>query len=671
MKPGTETPVPDGDLVVTGRAISPGLACGPVVRNHARLTASRARDSILVAERAVPDDVVRLRAAAGTLTLGGAVLSHVSLLSRELGKPSVALDPLEVSIPGRGRSVLRITGASVVPAGVAIARGDVMMLDGDRGVVRIPGAARRGSRRAVREAFEALRALEVSGDDRDLRRLDLSSEILARFVLEAGSLYGTVRPGDARRRLIAIVTERLGSARSRELRSATARRATSRLESWCRAAGASLAAAGDVDELDRVRRELSERIAASESLLDDLGQSAEGTPPPVRRLLESIRSRRDRLVEALDARIEETLRLGLEEQRARAGKIHQILRRARAVGLATPGVETLQRTLDRLRPPASDPSAGPLVLPLDGDPVDSSLVGGKAAGLFGLARLLPAGCRVPPGFVVTTAAYRSHLLGEAGDRLRHALQTQGNPRALSRLARAAIWSTPIPPEVSREIVDRLGTLPARHLAVRSSTSLEDGPAGSLAGLLETSLGIRGVDEVLTRIRRAWTSLWDVHVLDVLAVAGVSPLTGGVAVLVQRLIETRAAGVLFTRDPSGAPDTMVVNAAWGLGEGIRSGEIEGDLYRLQRGSGELLSFELGRATTQVVLDRRGPGTVEQAVPATRRRRRCLEDGDLSRLAELARSLDAATGRGQDVEFGFDRTGCLWVFQVRRAAGRRTG
>jgi hypothetical protein len=151
--------------------------------------------------------------------------------------------------------------------------------------------------------------------------------------------------------------------------------------------------------------------------------------------------------------------------------------------------------------------------------------------------------------------------------------------------------------------------------------------------------------------------------------GQSPLRASQAVIVQEMIETRSAGVLFSRDPSGRSDTMLINAAWGLGEGISQGELAGDLFWVRRSTGELIASETGRATHRIELAPKGMGTVEVPLPPEQRERPCLSAEELGRVAALARSLEEVTGRAQDVEFGFDRDGGLVVFQMRRIVPRR--
>jgi pyruvate,water dikinase len=225
--------------------------------------------------------------------------------------------------------------------------------------------------------------------------------------------------------------------------------------------------------------------------------------------------------------------------------------------------------------------------------------------------------------------------------------------------------------VVREIEAAWTLLGAARVAVRSSATVEDGPSGSLAGLFDTWLGVAGLDEVLHRTRLAWASLWNTRALRAMAAIGLSPLDVAQAVLVQEIPETRAAGVLFSRDPAGRSDAVLVNATWGLGEAISQGEVGGDLYWVRRETGEVLASEPGAAVSCLALDPAGTGTIEVPLPLERAGRPCLGPEDLSRLAALARALEASAGRAQDVEFGIAEDGSVLVFQVRRIVPSRSG
>jgi pyruvate,water dikinase len=297
------------------------------------------------------------------------------------------------------------------------------------------------------------------------------------------------------------------------------------------------------------------------------------------------------------------------------------------------------------------------------------LVGGKAHALLDVRDAAPHDCRIPRGFVVTSAAYRLHLLGETGEKLRLAIDAPDD-NAISRRARAALLSGDLPDEVREAIREAFDALGASRLAVRSSATIEDGPLGSLAGLFDTYLGVTGFSDLIDRVRWAWASLWNARAVSALNSIGLSPLRASQAVIVQEMIETRSAGVLFSRDPAGRSDTLLINATWGLGEGISQGEIAGDLFWVRRSTGELIASETGRATHRIELAPTGIGTVDVLLTPEQRGQPCLTAAELARVAALARSLEDVTGRAQDVEFGFDHGGELVVFQMRRIVPRRT-
>jgi len=223
--------------------------------------------------------------------------------------------------------------------------------------------------------------------------------------------------------------------------------------------------------------------------------------------------------------------------------------------------------------------------------------------------------------------------------------------------------------VRDEIREAYNALGAHRFAVRSSATIEDGPLGSLAGLFDTYLGVTGFEELLDRIRWAWASLWNARAVTALTSMGLSPLRASQAVIVQEMIQTRSAGVLFSRDPSGRPDTLLINAAWGLGEGISQGELPGDLFWVRRSTGELIASETGHASHRIELSPQGMGTVEVPLSPEQQGQPCLTAEELARVAALARALEDVTGRAQDVEFGFDHEGSLVVFQMRRIVPRR--
>ena len=339
-------------------------------------------------------------------------------------------------------------------------------------------------------------------------------------------------------------------------------------------------------------------------------------------------------------------------------------------GVAPEAVLAIEERLAALVARERERAGSRMVVPLEeASALGRAAIGGKAAGLAAVRAALPEGCRIPRGFVVTTAAYRVHLLGERGERLRQALSERLDEAALSRRARAILLAGDLPDGLVRDVEAGLARLGAERLAVRSSATVEDGPEGSLAGLCDSWLGISGLRDLVDRVRRCWASLWNARALRALEASGVSPLDASQAVLVQEAVPVRAAGVMFTREPAGNPGTMLVNAARGLGEAISSGEIDGDLFWVRRSNGITIATERGTATRRIAFDPDRTGTREEPLSPEDSGTLCLGDDDLSRLAGLARALEAATGRAQDVEFGFAEDGALVVFQARRVVVRR--
>ena len=549
--------------------------------------------------------------------------------------------------------------------------GDIVLLDGDRGTLRVPGGRDRNAREVIRQIHGLLSGYAADPDDpAPLERLaatavELDSESLG-LLAEAALLYRAVPPGDPARRLAAAL---LHSSRREEAASALERIRDSVLEQARERFGGlkeELSRIENSDELDRRRAEWRARIAREREILGDCGSS----PEPLSRMLDemetAVTSRARALRSALAEELDEALKLSPEETGLAVHRLGRLVGRAREAGAD-------ERLAGRLETRISGPLARERrrvgrvrTVPLDDEAAaERSVVGGKAVGLMQFAPRMPRDCRIPHGFVVTTSAYRMHLLGEVGDKIRLAIERGGSEAEVSRLARAAILGSPLPEEVADFVARAHAGLGEQRLAVRSSAILEDGPESSLAGQFDTYLGVRGLDELLDRIRWTWASLWNASALRLLAGAGRSPLAAGMAVLVQELVVTRSAGVMFTRDPAGRPDMVLINAAWGLGEGVSRGEVSGDLFWLDRAHGEIVAVQPGHASKQIVPDPERRGTLAVELPARLRGRPCLDETRLERLADLARRIDEIEARSMDVEFGFDEEGGLVLFQLRRA------
>lgn len=287
-------------------------------------------------------------------------------------------------------------------------------------------------------------------------------------------------------------------------------------------------------------------------------------------------------------------------------------------------------------------------------------VGGKAAGL---ARLVACGAPVPAGFCLTTRAYHEFVAANGLEAsIRAALTApEGESRrsAVDRL-RTAFLSAPIPGPIAIELAAGYRSLgdnahdanPA--VAVRSSATAEDLAEASFAGGQSTILNVRGLEALQDAVRGCWSSLWSERVIAYRQRIGVAGVDLALAVVVQRMVQARVAGVLFTRDPvMDRADTLVLEACWGLGESLVGGEITPQHWEIDRPGLTVRHWRRGRQETMHVAGHQGVRRVP--VPRRWRRRPCLSSPPLLELARLGLTLEARLGAPLDVEWALDGSG----------------
>jgi rifampicin phosphotransferase len=303
------------------------------------------------------------------------------------------------------------------------------------------------------------------------------------------------------------------------------------------------------------------------------------------------------------------------------------------------------------------------VRPLD-DPAPSlEALGGKGESL---AKLVAAGLPVPDGFHITTAAYRAFIANHRleADIARHSALVGGSDSKADEAAahlRGLFTSHPVPAAVADEIEDcylRLGSPP---VAVRSSATAEDLPDASFAGQHDSFLNITGLDRLLGAVLRCWASLWTERAIRYRTTHSIEPSNVELAVVVQRLVDADAAGVMLTADPlTGDTSVIEINAAWGLGEAVVSGRVTADSFTVDRNSGRLLRSVIKPKTIMTVPA--AGGITEQSVPDKRWSEPSLTEAQVSQLAALGTTIADLYGRPMDVEWcrSGDR---LFVVQAR--------
>jgi pyruvate,water dikinase len=281
-----------------------------------------------------------------------------------------------------------------------------------------------------------------------------------------------------------------------------------------------------------------------------------------------------------------------------------------------------------------------------------AVVGGKGAHLGALSRI--PGVRVPSGFCVSTEAFR-RILGRVpsiDDRLdRLSRLDPGDREAIRTLSaeiRSALEETPVPGDLAAAITGALGRFGEQAAyAVRSSATAEDLPTASFAGQQDTYLNVVGAAAILRHVSRCWASLFTERAVTYRRRNGIDDRAAGMAVVVQRMVFSQVAGVLFTADPvTGDRKAASVEASFGLGEALVSGLVNADVYTVR--DGEVVARTVGTKRLAIHASPAG-GTREEAIAPELRDQPALTDAQVVRLAGLGRRIEAHFGRPQDIEW----------------------
>lgn len=317
---------------------------------------------------------------------------------------------------------------------------------------------------------------------------------------------------------------------------------------------------------------------------------------------------------------------------------------------------------------------------------DRALVGGKCASL---GEMVQAGLPVPAGFAVTVDAYedfrdtgdlRQRLLGivmgadassnaglqRAHDEAVALILGRNLASAIEQQIREAYL------ELSRETALRRGAGNADRIpvAVRSSSTDEDGDAASFAGQQETYLWVVGADEVIAKVRECWASLYTPQAIAYRS--GMSATDAAeaskISVAVQLMAHADVAGVTFTVSPrTGDRSLIAINASWGLGQAVVSGEVTPDEYWLSKIGPAVTSSRIASKAHEYVPDPSGVGVVFRDVEESRREIPCLTEAELVQLAEIGLQVERHYGSPQDIEWALehnvDGTSQVMLLQAR--------
>lgn len=293
---------------------------------------------------------------------------------------------------------------------------------------------------------------------------------------------------------------------------------------------------------------------------------------------------------------------------------------------------------------------------------DRPKVGGKGCSLGELER---AGIRVPPGFVITTEAFEDFLNALDPDGAFRKAISQLRPDALEEMARVTrgvrerIEETPLP----YSIVFPLGEAFRRLLpgdsqspvAVRSSATSEDSADASFAGLQDTYLWVKGEQQLVDSVRACWGSLYSDESVAYRRRLDMPEDQVAMGVVVQKMVDARCAGVMFTCSPtSGDRSVVAVSASWGLGSALVGGEVTPDEYMVSKVTGTVKTRTIAPKAVRHVPDPAG-GIRTEEVPEAQQTEECVADQEIGELVQLAKKVETHYGCPQDIEWAIANGG----------------
>lgn len=288
-------------------------------------------------------------------------------------------------------------------------------------------------------------------------------------------------------------------------------------------------------------------------------------------------------------------------------------------------------------------------------PECADLVGGKALGLGHLTR---GEMQVPPGFVVSTAAYRRFLektgLADEIGRIVDGATTLKQQREASAQIGTLFDEAHPDGSIAREITSsyerlKVGDEPA-PVAVRSSATAEDSADASFAGQQETYLWIQGLEEVSHHVTRCWASLFTPQAISYRARLGIPSKEVAMGVVVQAMVPAEAAGVMITLDPvTGDSSQVSIEAAHGIGHAVVSGEVNPDRYAVDKVTLEVRSKIIVAKQIAYRFDAETGSVHSMDVPEEEQTTECVTDAEVAELAKLGKRLERLLGGPQDIEW----------------------
>ncbi len=300
---------------------------------------------------------------------------------------------------------------------------------------------------------------------------------------------------------------------------------------------------------------------------------------------------------------------------------------------------------------------------------DIALVGGKGANLGEIYNL---GIPVPPGFIISSYAYfyfikENKLKEKIADILREVDKNRPESfTSVSEKIKKLIVSAPIPEEISREVIKayfKLGGLLKNPLvAVRSSATAEDLPDASFAGQQRTFLNIAGETNLIEAVRECWASLFEARAIFYRQEKNFDDFKVGLAIPVQKMIQSKASGIVFTCDPvTGEKNKIIVDAVYGLGELIVQGEVIPDHFVVDKENFKIVKKII--SDQKIMLIKKNGKTKKYSVPSKWQKKQKISDKEVIKIAKIAEKLHEHYFFPQDCEFAVDNKRRVFFVQTR--------
>jgi pyruvate,water dikinase len=296
---------------------------------------------------------------------------------------------------------------------------------------------------------------------------------------------------------------------------------------------------------------------------------------------------------------------------------------------------------------------------------DVSIVGGKNASL---GEMINAALPVPFGFAVTAYSYERYIAEKkiAEQIYKIITDTVTNPNdprqydTASKKIRQLIENTLMPKDIETAIRNAYAELNKRFnlkdtfVAVRSSATAEDLPDASFAGQQETFLNVKGADDLIDKVRKCWSSLFTPRAIFYRTEKGFPHEKVFISVGVQKMVNSHAAGVMFTINPvTGNRDEIVIEGNFGLGETVVSGVVNPDDFVVDKNSMLIKERRISRKTVKYIRDPKTGKTVHIEIPESEQKTVCISDQEINKLAELAKRIEKHYGKPMDIEWAIDQ------------------